>query len=339
MPSPTPKDPDRGTTRTEDRDRGAGNAGADPARAFAMMNEDDSADRREGLEVDDSTPLSSNDTPSSSDFDSSFGHSSAVDTVEEPDSTGGGTAGVASEVLRAQAGDGGGGSLPDPNASSARQPSLVGPRSPDRLFRPQLRPPTPVLRVMDDDQQGFEELRLRSKAFTLGRVHGELTFGNDRVMSSRHARITLETNKATGEKRWMLQDLGSVNGTFLRVPEVPLSDRERLWLGGDLIRVSLNKKTGELTLVELKTENPDRATLRPGVHWVGLGSGCVEFLKASPFLDDRGFSAESDAAGRWRLIDHDSTNGLWRSIDEEPVELAHDTQFKLGEQHFIFKLP
>lgn len=368
MPRPTPNDPDRGEPAPGRRTGAAGEPTGreDPERAFAMMEEDDRDDRREGLLPDDSSESSSRsssgsssgdtsgDTSFASDFPSSnetpssdfgapptpIGESGPIDTVDEPDTAGGGTAGVASEVLRAQAGEGAGTeSLPDPHASSARQGSLVAPPTPDRRFRPQLRPPTPVLEVLDDDLQGSESIRLRRRTFTLGRVQGDLTLPNDRVMSRRHAEVFLDTDKAAGTTRWMLRDLKSVNGSFLRVQAVKLADRDRLWMGGDLIRAGINKRTGELTLIELKNQDADRVTLRPGRHWVGVGTGCVGFLQASPFLDDRAFRVESDAAGRWTLTDNGSTNGLWRAIEGEPVELTDGSQFKLGEQHFVFRLP
>lgn len=327
MPSPDPKDPDHDAPAAESDSEGVSDLG-----------EDDSLNPRAGLSVDDSLPLPSDETPPSI-FDSSFGHLSASATLDEPETAAAGTAGVQSEVLRAHAGEETEGrSLNDPHASSAKQSSLLG-RAADRRFRPQLRPPTPVLEVMDDDLQGGEKIRLRRRTFTMGRVQGDLILPNDRVMSRRHAEIFLENNKARETTRWMLRDLASVNGTFVRVSEMVLADRERLWLGGNLIRVSIDKPSGGLTLVELKTENADKAVLKPGVHWIGLGPGCVEFLHASPFLDDRGFCIESDQTGSWRLTDRASVNGLWRAIDGEPVELVDGSEFKLGEQHFTFRLP
>lgn len=272
-------------------------------------------------------------------LDDSIEYSAALNTLDEADFAGAGTAGFESEVLRANAGgETEGRSLNDPHASSTKQSAMVDGKSGQR-FRPQLRPPTPVLEVMDDDLQGCERIRLRRRTFTMGRVQGDLVLPNDRVMSRRHAEIVLDNDKTRGVTRWLLCDLSSANGSFVRVPEILLSDRTRLWLGGDLVRVSIDKASGGLTLVELKADDPDRVVLEPGVHWLGLRADCVDFLKASPFLDDRGFCVASDAAGGWRLTDHHSTNGLWQAIEGEPAELNEGSEFKLGEQHFTFRLP
>lgn len=287
----------------------------------------------------------------SSEFGSSFDLSSNSDTLDEPESTGSGTQNVPSEILREQSeGDdshlGGAGppaseSLSDPHASSAKQSALVGTAKSKLRFRPHLRPPTPVLEVLDDDLEGSEKVRIRLRNFTIGRVQGDLILPNDRVMSRRHAEIVRDAPDTSGVTRWRLRDLASVNGTFVRKLEIELTDRDRLWLGGDLVRVSLNAASGQLTIAELKQGDVERVTFEPGKHWIGTDlTRCADFLSKSPFLDPCAFCVEGDPSGRrWRLLDAGSENGLWRAIEDQPAELTDAAEFKLGEQHFRFRLP
>ncbi len=66
----------------------------------------------------------------------------------------------------------------------------------------------------------------------LGRERGQLTFPGDRFISAIHARISHEQGE------FYLEDLGSRNGTFLRInQEHPLVDEDILIIGEQLLRV------------------------------------------------------------------------------------------------------
>jgi pSer/pThr/pTyr-binding forkhead associated (FHA) protein len=74
-------------------------------------------------------------------------------------------------------------------------------------------------------------------SITIGRAGCAISLGEDPHLSQAHAELLLE---ASGGAR--LKDLGSANGTFLRVPahaERELHDGDGLRLGREVLRVSL----------------------------------------------------------------------------------------------------
>ncbi|MGB1700524.1 MAG: FHA domain-containing protein, partial [Nannocystaceae bacterium] len=76
---------------------------------------------------------------------------------------------------------------------------------------------------------------LREKSVLIGREDCHIAFSRDRFMSRRHAKIELRTS--SGGIGVFLQDLGSANGTYLRVRnQITLSDGDMLRLGDQLLR-------------------------------------------------------------------------------------------------------
>jgi pSer/pThr/pTyr-binding forkhead associated (FHA) protein len=66
----------------------------------------------------------------------------------------------------------------------------------------------------------------------IGRETGQVTFPADRYVSARHARI------AVGDFGLTLTDLGSSNGTFVRlVGPTALHGGDQLLIGGQLLRL------------------------------------------------------------------------------------------------------
>jgi pSer/pThr/pTyr-binding forkhead associated (FHA) protein len=77
-----------------------------------------------------------------------------------------------------------------------------------------------------------EVFPLRAGANTVGREAGEVTFPGDRYVSGRHARVDV------GEAAVTLTDLGSSNGTFLRVAgPTDLAPGDQVLLGMQLLRI------------------------------------------------------------------------------------------------------
>jgi pSer/pThr/pTyr-binding forkhead associated (FHA) protein len=72
---------------------------------------------------------------------------------------------------------------------------------------------------------------LREGENVLGREAGEVTFPADRYVSARHARIVVAGNEAT------LADLGSSNGTYVKVAGADLAPGDQLLVGSQLLRV------------------------------------------------------------------------------------------------------
>ncbi len=77
-----------------------------------------------------------------------------------------------------------------------------------------------------------EVVPLRAGANTIGRESGEVSFPADRYVSGRHARVDV------GEAAVTLTDLGSSNGTFLRVNgPTEIGPGDQVLLGMQLLRV------------------------------------------------------------------------------------------------------
>jgi diguanylate cyclase (GGDEF)-like protein len=77
---------------------------------------------------------------------------------------------------------------------------------------------------------------------TLGRALEADVRVNDARASRIHARITVEHDRAAGETRYRLQDLGSTNGTLLNgepVRDAYLEDGDKLTVGEQLLRFAL----------------------------------------------------------------------------------------------------
>lgn len=77
-----------------------------------------------------------------------------------------------------------------------------------------------------------DRYHLLATGAVLGRDHGEVRFPNDRYVSGRHAKIALSRGRAT------LTDLGSSNGTWLRVRRpASLAEGDEIYLGSQVFRL------------------------------------------------------------------------------------------------------
>src|SRR4051794_9083594 len=103
---------------------------------------------------------------------------------------------------------------PPPAAGTPTTPYFPVVPEPKRE-RPVQRPPLGLLCIVDDGTQEGEWLRLRGERTVIGRSDGDVLIPHDVQMSGRHAEIVREMT-AKGW-RWLLRDLGSTNGTFVRI--------------------------------------------------------------------------------------------------------------------------
>jgi pSer/pThr/pTyr-binding forkhead associated (FHA) protein len=79
---------------------------------------------------------------------------------------------------------------------------------------------------------------LRRAETVLGRESGDIVFTDDPFLSRRHAIIQYDREN----KRFLLADLGSSNGTFLQIRgDVALQDSDQFRVGQQLFRVELNR--------------------------------------------------------------------------------------------------
>jgi hypothetical protein len=202
-------------------------------------------------------------------------------------------------------------------------------------YRPAVRPPMALLRIRDDSQIDAEVFRLRQETTVIGRVRGEVVIPHDLQMSGAHASITREEHN--GKFRWVLRDLDSRNGVFVRFKRAKLKDEDLLLVANRLVRFSAGTGSAPSSLQEIVDGNPaEKLILEPRTEYtIGRDpQSCSAFLGDEPQLNLRHASLESDAEGTWSMMCCKSVNGIWIRVIE--VSLIHKAAFQLGEQRFIF---
>ena len=97
-------------------------------------------------------------------------------------------------------------------------------------FRPTARPPVALLTVFDDGKTEGETIRIRDSRFVIGRTEGDLKIPIDGRISSKHLEITHQV--VGGLHRWVLTDMQSMHGLFVRVSKSVLADQSEFLIGG-----------------------------------------------------------------------------------------------------------
>lgn len=217
-------------------------------------------------------------------------------------------------------------------STTSLAPIYTGPTIP---FRPEVRPPTAILKILDDNQKSGELIRLRSDRCLIGRVEGDVVLPHDGQLSSRHAEIVRVF--VNGRYRWLLRDLKSYNGVFVRIDGILLKDGDELLIGRCNLRFMHKLPADQAEpafAVEIRSPSHSRLVpLDRDEYWIGRDvEACQEFV-----LDDSAASRKHARLtraenNRWRIVDHQSTNGVWARVAETP--LAHGCWFQLGEQRF-----
>jgi hypothetical protein len=78
--------------------------------------------------------------------------------------------------------------------------------------------------------------RARGDSITIGREGNDVNFPDDPFISGHHASVTI-----SAEGRFALTDLGSKNGTFVRIAaETGLTNGDYVFIGQQLLRVELS---------------------------------------------------------------------------------------------------
>jgi len=225
----------------------------------------------------------------------------------------------------------------------------------EAVYRPEIRPLVPRLVILDDGEQtSGETVWLRDPATVIGRSEGEIRLGHDPLVSGRHAEIVRE---GTGRPhRWVLRDLGSANGTFVRCARTPLRPDAIIILGSRRFRFRPPQATGTAVAVPTGTMMADVAGLHASA-WPAL----VETTQAREPLEiilpgadlsvgrpghrnaieiDDPLLAATHArifrqlSGQWMLEALPSVNGVWGQV--QAIALAPVSRFQVGEQRFLF---
>jgi pSer/pThr/pTyr-binding forkhead associated (FHA) protein len=229
-------------------------------------------------------------------------------------------------------------------------------------FRPTLRPGVPILTVCDDGKPEGEVIRIRSPRFVIGRTDGDLCIPIDGRMSARHVEITHQV--IGGRHRWVVTDLQSTHGLFVRVSKTALSDGAEILVGNGRYRFEAMQNdagaTGQFVpgdsaggqtrgwddqapafrpaaLTELVgSEIGNRLILAKPEYWIGSDPSCAVCRTDDPFCDPKHVRISRNSKGGWNA-EHDRTlNGLWLRMSQITVDgVLH---FQIGEQRFKLKV-
>jgi hypothetical protein len=212
------------------------------------------------------------------------------------------------------------------------------------------------LTVCDDGRPDGEVVRLRADRFVIGRTAGDLLVPHDPLVSARHAEVTRQ--QVGGLWRWVVTDLQSANGLFVRLSRAALADRTEFLAGGGRYRFDAADGGPDGTLDHAPgdpaeaggTQGPrdpagrppaltelvgggigNRVVLTRPEYWIGTDPGCAVCRPDDPFCEPRQVRVYRTPKG-W-AADHPKTvNGLWVRVPQVVVERA--VQFQLGEQRF-----
>lgn len=225
-------------------------------------------------------------------------------------------------------------------------------------YRPTLRPPVPVLTVLDDgSRENGEEVRLRSESFTIGRTAGSLVLGNDPSISGAHAEIRRVPWK--GGYQWHLHDLGSVNGTFVRTSSAVLHENTVVILGARRFRLRNPLRPAARAVSPSDTNQLDamavpetvwpvliEASSKPGALQLplrgdraslGRTGGGADIDLDDPLVADQHAVLLRQRDGSWLIVADPTRNGVWVSVAS--IMLTGNCFFRLGEQRFRFVVP
>ena len=247
-----------------------------------------------------------------------------------------------------------GGTLAEPVRPEAPP---AGPGFEEELYRPRLRPGVPRLVMLDDGEQAAGEVyRLREATTVIGRSEGQVRLPHDALVSARHAEIV--RGGTARPYTWLLRDLGSSNGTFVRCGRAILRPDRLVLLGGRRLRFRPAEAAGAWAgaAEPAGTTLVDAAAVRASV-WpmlvettqaaggmelalseaeLVLGrAGCGNTLEiADPQLAPHHGRIFRDPGGQWIIEAMPSLNGIW--IQVGAVELTGVCRFQVGEQRFVF---
>lgn len=193
-------------------------------------------------------------------------------------------------------------------------------------FRPSFRRAMALVHVIDDGRDGGEVVRLRGDRLLIGRAEGDILVPNDIYMSASHAAI-----ERLDDGGWLLRDLESSTGTFVRVTSARLSTGTVIQVGRTRLRFEESGPTAGW-LVERAAGR--RHECRAPQATIGRAEVGPDIALSDPFVSPIHATIRRTPRG-WRIA-NSGWNGLWVRIDT-PVRMAAASQFLCGEQRFVFE--
>jgi hypothetical protein len=250
----------------------------------------------------------------------------------------------------------------DPPAQIPPAPQAAAVRS-AIPFRPTARPPVAILTVFDDGRTDGELIRIRDHRFIIGRSEGDLCIPLDGRMSARHVEITHQM--VGGLHRWVITDLQSTHGMFVRVSKTVLADKAEFLVGNGRYRFdapvtdagpTVDEPPGEGGFSATHGWNEGASTFRPPAvtellgpdignrmllikteYWIGSDPSCPICRPDDPFCEPRHVRLyRGGSRGGWHAEHPKTQNGLWMRMPQITVEST--AQFQIGEQRFQLRV-
>ena len=244
---------------------------------------------------------------------------------------------------------------PSPPAQPADTEQVTDP------YRPTSRPPIALLTVFDDGKSEGELIRIRDQRFVIGRTEGDLRIPIDSRISARHVEITLQS--LGGIHRWVVTDLQSTHGMFVRVSRTILNDRAEFLVGNGRYRFESPQDLAEATIPEatdapgfgqtvgwaggpspirapavtelLGNEIGNRVLLVKPEYWIGADPTCAICRSDDPFCEPRHVRLYRGNHG-WHAEHNRTFNGLWIRMAQIVVDST--VRFQIGEQRLQIKV-
>jgi hypothetical protein len=230
-------------------------------------------------------------------------------------------------------------------------------------FRPTVRPPMAVLTVFDDGKSDGETIRIRDHRFVIGRTEGDLCIPFDGRISSRHVEITHQA--VGGLHRWVVTDLQSTHGMFVRVSRTALADKAEFLVGHGRYRFdaaqvdtggTVDQTTNAAGFSETHGLDEGTSPFRPAAvteligkeignrvllvkneYWIGSDPSCPICRPDDPFCEPRHVRLyRGGSRGGWHAEHPKTLNGFWLRMPQITVEST--AQFQIGEQRFQLRV-
>lgn len=224
----------------------------------------------------------------------------------------------------------------EPAAAPPAPVAAAEPPAEAPAWSPRRRPPMALLHVVDDGRDDGETLRLRGDSLAIGRTTGAITIPHDAFLDEAHAR--LDRLPAGG---WLLTDLGSRDGTWVRVTTARLRPGTSIRVGSTVLTLRGEEAGGGFLVAGPGGTRPLPCPVAPffvgragawgggtepeGVTIIGLDDPHVSPIHAEVIV----------RRGGLRIVNH-GLNGLWARITA-PVRLLATAQFQCGEQRFVLE--
>ncbi len=148
-----------------------------------------------------------------------------------------------------------------------------------RRYIPTVRTPGAILIVCDDGENTGEVIRLRTDPFIIGRTEGDFRVPDDEQISSRHVALTRQT--VSGQPCWVVTDLQSRNGLFVRVGKSPLNHMSEFLIGNGRYRLEFMQQIGNETAASVSVNHRTTPQTRAFASNLTLGSTMLTEIIAS----------------------------------------------------------